>query len=160
MYLECYGRGSPTVILDAGLRNGASFSSQRSDETHPGPTVLPGVARFTRVCGYDRPGTILTSNPPFEFSRSSPVRMPRTAADAVSDLHTLLKVARVPGPYVFVSHSLGGPLGRARPSRRRRRAGNDMPRGSPGRVVRQRRGATPSHVLGVRFGRGAKPCRR
>jgi pimeloyl-ACP methyl ester carboxylesterase len=112
MYLECYGEGSPTVILDAGLRNGASFWSQRSDETPPGPIVLPGVARFSRVCGYDRPGTILTSNPPFEFSRSSPARMPRTAADAVSDLHTLLKVAKVPGPYVFVSHSLGGLIDR------------------------------------------------
>jgi pimeloyl-ACP methyl ester carboxylesterase len=112
MYLECHGGGSPTVILDAGLRNGAAFWSQRGDETPPGPTVLPGVARFTRVCGYDRPGTILTSSPPFEFSRSSPVRMPRTAAGAVSDLHTLLKVARVPGPYVFVSHSLGGLIDR------------------------------------------------
>jgi pimeloyl-ACP methyl ester carboxylesterase len=38
--------------------------------------------------------------------------MPRTAANAVSDLHTLLKVARVPGPYVFVSHSLGGLIDR------------------------------------------------
>ena len=112
MYLECYGRGSPTVILDAGLRAGASFWSQRGDETPPGPTVLPVVARYTRVCAYDRPGTILTSNPPFEFSRSSPVRMPRTAAEAVSDLHTLLKVAKVPRPYVFVSHSLGGLIDR------------------------------------------------
>jgi pimeloyl-ACP methyl ester carboxylesterase len=112
MYLECYGEGRPTVILDAGLRNGAAFWSQRSGETPPGPTVLPAVARFTRVCGYDRPGTILTSNPPFEFSRSSPVQMPRTAADAVSDLHTLLRVAKVPAPYVFVSHSLGGLIDR------------------------------------------------
>lgn len=112
MYLECYGEGSPTVILDAGLRNGGAFWSQRSDETPPGPTVLRGVARFTRVCAYDRPGTILTSNPPFEFSRSSPVQMPRTAAAAVSDLHTLLKVAKVPGPYVLVSHSLGGLIDR------------------------------------------------
>jgi pimeloyl-ACP methyl ester carboxylesterase len=112
IYLECYGEGSPTVILDAGLRNGAAFWSQRADGTPPGPTVLPGVARFTRVCGYDRPGTILTSSPPIEFSRSSPARMPRTAADAVSDLRTLLKVAKVPGPYVFVSHSFGGLIDR------------------------------------------------
>jgi pimeloyl-ACP methyl ester carboxylesterase len=38
--------------------------------------------------------------------------MPRTAADAVSDLHTLLRVAKVPAPYVFVSHSLGGLIDR------------------------------------------------
>ena len=107
-----FGKGSPTVILNAGLRNGAAFWSQRSDETPPGPTVLPGVARFTRVCGYDRPGTILTSIPPIEFSRSSPVQMPRTAADAVSDLHALLKVAKVRGPYMFVAHSLGGLIDR------------------------------------------------
>lgn len=93
---------------NAGLRNGAAFWSQGGD----GPTVLAGVARFTRVCGYDRPGTILTSTPPFELSRSSPVRMPRTAADAVSDLNALLRVAKVPGPYVFVSHSLGGLIDR------------------------------------------------
>ena len=68
MYLECYGEGSPTVILDAGLRNGAAFWSLRDDETPPGPTVLPAVAGFARVCAYDRPGTILT---PTEFSRSS-----------------------------------------------------------------------------------------
>jgi pimeloyl-ACP methyl ester carboxylesterase len=112
LYLECYGDGSPTVILDAGLRNGAAFWDQRGDETPPGPTVLPGVARFTRVCAYDRPGTILTSNPPIEFSRSSPVQMPRTTADVVFDLHRLLQVARVRGPYVLVGHSTGGLINR------------------------------------------------
>jgi pimeloyl-ACP methyl ester carboxylesterase len=109
MYLECYGAGSPTVILDAGLRNAAAFWSVRDDGTPPGPTVLPGTARFTRVCGYDRPGTIIT---PTEFSRSSPAPMPRTAADAVSDLHALLKAAKVRKPYVFVSHSTGGLIDR------------------------------------------------
>jgi pimeloyl-ACP methyl ester carboxylesterase len=112
MYLECYGKGSPTVILDAGLRNGASFWDQRSAETPPGPTVLPGVAAFTRVCAYDRPGTINTSEPPVALSRSSVAPMPRTAADAVSDLHALLRVANVPGPYVFVAHSYGGLIDR------------------------------------------------
>lgn len=56
MYLECYGRGAPTVILDSGLRNGAAVWSQRTDQTPPGATVMPAVARFTRVCGHDRPG--------------------------------------------------------------------------------------------------------
>ena len=34
--------------------------------------------------------------------------MPRTAQDVSGDLHTLLGVAEVPGPYILVAHSLGG----------------------------------------------------
>ena len=67
--------------------------------------VLPGVAAFTRVCAYDRPGTALDADHP---SRSDPVPMPRTAADAVADLHALIDGAGIPGPYVLVGHSLGG----------------------------------------------------
>ena len=105
IYLECHGEGSPTVILEAGLRSRSDFWSERLPETPPGPTVLPGVASFTRVCAYDRPGTTLGAT---EFSRSSPVPMPRTAADAVSDLHKLVTAAHLPGPYVLVGHSTGG----------------------------------------------------
>lgn len=114
MYLECFGTGTPTVILDAGLRNGAAIwgDAQRTDESPPGPTVLPGIARFTRVCAYDRPATLLTTTPPITFSRSSTVAMPRTATGTVADLHTLLGVAKVPGPYVFVNHSTGGLIDR------------------------------------------------
>lgn len=110
MYLECYGQGSPTVVLDSGLRNGAAVWNDAA-QTRPGPRVFPAVAGFTRVCGYDRPGTI-NNFEPLEFSRSSPVSMPRTATDAASDLHALLKVAKVPGPYVFVNHSTGGLIDR------------------------------------------------
>ena len=67
--------------------------------------VLPGVAAFTRVCAYDRPGTALDAD---HRSRSDPVPMPRTAADAVADLHALIDGAGIPGPYVLVGHSLGG----------------------------------------------------
>lgn len=105
IYLECHGEGGPTVILEAGLRSRSDFWSERTEETPRGPTVLPGVARFTRVCTIDRPGTTLGAT---EFSRSSPVPMPRTATDAVADLHAVLKAARVPGPYVLVGHSTGG----------------------------------------------------
>jgi pimeloyl-ACP methyl ester carboxylesterase len=104
IYMECHGRGAPTVILEAGLRSRSDFWSERMAETPPGPTVLPGVARFTRVCTIDRPGTTLG---PTEFSRSSPVPMPRTATDAVADLHAVLAAAKVPGPYVLVGHSTG-----------------------------------------------------
>jgi pimeloyl-ACP methyl ester carboxylesterase len=105
IYLECHGQGSPTVILEAGLRSRSDFWSERLPETPAGPTVLPGVAGFTRVCAYDRPGTTLGAT---EFSRSSPVPMPRTAADAVADLHKLVTAAHLPGPYVLVGHSTGG----------------------------------------------------
>jgi pimeloyl-ACP methyl ester carboxylesterase len=103
MFLECRGSGSPTVILESGYRNDADIWST---ELEPGmSTVFPEVARFTRVCAYDRPGTFLDAK---HLGRSTPVPMPRTARDLVSDLHALLQTARVPGPYVFAAHSFGG----------------------------------------------------
>ncbi len=55
LYLECHGHGSPSVILEAGLRSRSDFWSERTEETR-GTTVLPGVARYTRVCAYDARG--------------------------------------------------------------------------------------------------------
>jgi pimeloyl-ACP methyl ester carboxylesterase len=104
LYLACRGTGSPTVILEAGYPNDADIWSVAV--SHP-PAVLPGVAAFTRVCAYDRPGTFLDAS---HRSRSDPVPMPRTARDIVADLHALLRAAHVPGPYVLVGHSLGGLL--------------------------------------------------
>ncbi len=103
MFLECRGSGSPTVILESGYRNDAEIWST---ELEPGmSTVFPEVARFTRVCAYDRPGTFLDKD---HLGRSTPVPMPRTARDLVSDLHALLQTAHIPGPYVFAAHSFGG----------------------------------------------------
>jgi len=103
MYLECSGSGSPTVILESGYRNDADIWSA---ELEPGMSpVFSQVAGFTRVCAYDRPGTFLDAD---HFGRSTPVPMPRTARDLVSDLHALLRTAHVPGPYVFAAHSFGG----------------------------------------------------
>ena len=103
MYLECSGSGSPTVILESGYRNDADIWST---ELEPGMSpVFSQVARFTRVCAYDRPGTFLDAD---HLGRSTPVPMPRTARDLVSDLHALLQTAHVPGPYVFAAHSFGG----------------------------------------------------
>ena len=103
MFLECRGSGSPTVILESGYRNDAEIWSTPLE---PGKsTVFPQVAKFTRVCAYDRPGTVRDAN---HLSRSTQVPMPRTARDVVSDLHALLQKAHVPGPYVLAAHSLGG----------------------------------------------------
>jgi pimeloyl-ACP methyl ester carboxylesterase len=105
LYLECRGTGSPTVIFESGLRTRGDNWSRVDLLSHPGAPVLPEVAKFARVCTYDRPGTTLN---PGEVSRSDPASMPRTALDVVHDLHALLHVAEVRGPYVFVGHSFGG----------------------------------------------------
>jgi pimeloyl-ACP methyl ester carboxylesterase len=70
--------------------------------------VLAGVAAFTHVCAYDRPGTVVSLNDNVRPSRSDPDAMPRTAVDVVADLHALLRAADVPAPYVLAGHSLGG----------------------------------------------------
>jgi pimeloyl-ACP methyl ester carboxylesterase len=105
LYLECHGTGGPTVILESGYHD--SSQPWSLSDAYP-PAVLPGVARFTKVCAYDRPGTLLYTDPPRITDRSSPVQMPRTARDVVSDLHALLAAAQLPGPYILVGHSLGG----------------------------------------------------
>jgi pimeloyl-ACP methyl ester carboxylesterase len=120
LYLECRGQGSPTVILEAGAYGRADVWSR--DNLRPAgerTMVLPGVAAFTRVCAYDRPGTIGEVNPdldpagpPFLPSRSDPVPQPRTAQEMMADLHALLGAADIPGPYVLVGHSAGGMIAR------------------------------------------------
>lgn len=99
--------GGPTVILIAGYGNRGSAWSALSPGV-PSPAVLAGISGFTRVCAYDRPGTIGASDDPAERSRSDPVQQPRAAEDTVADLHALLQSAHVPGPYVLAAHSLGG----------------------------------------------------
>jgi hypothetical protein len=54
IYLECRGTGSPTVVLVGGLRASAEDWSIGDKSA---PPVFPEVAKFTRVCAYDRPGT-------------------------------------------------------------------------------------------------------
>lgn len=105
LYLECRGTGSPTVILESGLRTRGDNWSRVDLLSHPGAAVLPEVAKLARVCAYDRPGTTLN---PGEVSRSDPASMPRTALDVVHDLHALLHKAGIPGPYLLVGHSFGG----------------------------------------------------
>ena len=110
IYLECRGQGSPTVILESGYHDSSDLWGI-AEVTPPvaDGAVLPGIARSARVCAYDRPGTLRYSeNQGSITTRTSPVPMPRSAADVVTDLHTLLRTAGVRGPYVLVAHSLGG----------------------------------------------------
>jgi hypothetical protein len=93
LYLECRGSGRPTVMLEAGSGNLGSIWTEPL--VGPGRAVLPAVARFTRVCAYDRPGT---HEYPDTLSRSEPVAMPRTTRDIVRDLHALVRAAGAPAP--------------------------------------------------------------
>ncbi len=118
IYMECRGTGSPTVILQSGFLNANDIWNIA--ETHP-PAVQPGLAETNRVCSYDRPGSILLTKTSADGTiaaapaeplpgRSDPAPMPRDPADVITELHDLLAAAEVPGPYVLVGHSLGGPL--------------------------------------------------
>jgi pimeloyl-ACP methyl ester carboxylesterase len=111
LYLECRGHGRPTVILVSGYPNRGDVWSQL-DLGVRGPPVLAGVARYSRVCAYDRPNTVTPTGNSLALSRSDPVPQPRTGAALVAELHALLRAARLPGPYVLVGHSLGGLIAR------------------------------------------------
>ena len=106
LYLECRGQGSPTVILEAGA-NGRGDVWSRDNQQPAGQRtmVLPGVAAFSRVCSYDRPGTTGEVNPDldpdgplFLPSRSDPVPQPRMARDMVADCTRCSTAPTYPGP--------------------------------------------------------------
>ncbi len=88
MHLYCTGQGASTVILDAGL--GDSWMSWQP--------VQSRIATFARVCSYDRAG----------MGWSEPRPAPRTSRSIAEELHSLLRNARVPAPYILVGHSFGG----------------------------------------------------
>lgn len=116
MYLQCRGSGSPTVVFVSGRSDRADIWSSVTDSSGnlkpSSSAVYPAVARFTRVCAYDRPGTVTITGEHVEASRSSSVPQPTTAANGVTDLHALLTAAKVPTPYVLVAHSWGGLIAR------------------------------------------------
>src|SRR5579863_1533802 len=88
MHIDCMGEGMPTVVLDSGL--GDSFISWRK--------VQPEIAKFVRVCSYDRAG----------LGYSDPSSRRRTSQVIAQELHALLQAAQVPPPYILVGHSMGG----------------------------------------------------
>jgi pimeloyl-ACP methyl ester carboxylesterase len=116
MYLECRGTGSPTVVLISGTRGAHDDWTYLINPTSHAVAQKPSesavffqIAKLTRVCAYDRPGTIQNDNTP---TNSSPVRQPTTAQQGVTDLHALLSAGKEPGPYVLVGHSWGGLIAR------------------------------------------------
>jgi pimeloyl-ACP methyl ester carboxylesterase len=92
LHLDCRGEGSPTVIFESGL----------GDPALAWTLVQPEVARFTRACSYDRAGAGYSGEPRNDH--------PRDGRTLAGELHALLSVAGVTGPYVLVGHSFGGLL--------------------------------------------------
>ena len=88
LHLNCTGKGSPTVVLSAGS----------GDFSFDWALVQPEVARFTRVCSYDRAG----------LGGSEALPPPRDADRIAAELHELLHQANVSGPLVLMGHSIAG----------------------------------------------------
>ncbi len=88
LHLFCSGQGSPTVVIDSGL-GGFSLEWQ---------TVQANLSSKVKVCSYDRAG----------YGWSDPGPAPRTSQQIAKELHSLLEVARIDGPYILVGHSFGG----------------------------------------------------
>ena len=90
LHINCQGCDQgpcpPTVVLEA-----AEFSLSWD-------LVQPEVAKFAKVCSYDRAG--------LGWSERGP--NPRTAGNILQELHALLQGAGVEPPYVLVGHSKGG----------------------------------------------------
>ncbi|MGD0274385.1 MAG: alpha/beta hydrolase [Gaiellaceae bacterium] len=94
--LTCVGKGKPVVVLDAGLgadHNLWPVAVQRASVLH------------TQVCAYDRYGVGLSDG-------ASWTPKTRTVDRAVSDLHALVRAAKLKGGYVLVGTSMGGLIDR------------------------------------------------
>lgn len=85
--LRCSGEGTPTVILESG----------NIADSMTWVKVQPEVAKFTRVCSYDRAGT--------GFSDGGP--LPRNVDTNADDLAALIHAAHIATPVVLVGHSYG-----------------------------------------------------
>ena len=98
VHLYCIGQGNPTVMIV-----GAAFSFDWG-------LVQPEVAKFTRVCTFDPSGTAWSD--PFRAttsaisSKSTPVKdSSPTCDDRVDEIHRLIMMTPINGPYVLVGFS-------------------------------------------------------
>jgi pimeloyl-ACP methyl ester carboxylesterase len=87
LHATCVGRGSPAVLLESGIA--ASSLSWA--------VVQPEIAKFARVCSYDRAG----------LAWSDAASCPRTFDRIVDELSTVLANVAYGERYVLVGHSFG-----------------------------------------------------
>ncbi len=91
----CFGKGKPAVIVEAGMGEPAVESGSWT-------AVISAIAPTTQVCLYNRAGLGSSDRAPEQDLTG------RTSQDMVKDLHTLLKKAGIPAPYILAGHSIGG----------------------------------------------------
>lgn len=87
LFMQQAGQGKPVIILEAGA----------GDDSTTWKDVFSSIAQFSYVMAYDRAG----------LGRSTGSATPRTALQRVSELHHLLQISHLEGPYLLVGHSLG-----------------------------------------------------
>lgn len=93
LHILCTGGGAgPTVVIEQGAVSPSVVWRPIQNQ----------VAAYARVCTYDRAG----------YQWSDPGPPARSLTDRAADLHTLLKAAEAPGPYILVGHSYGGVISR------------------------------------------------
>jgi pimeloyl-ACP methyl ester carboxylesterase len=90
LHVNCTGNGTPIVVMENGL----------GDFSFDWVLVQSRVARFTRICTYDRAG----------YAWSDPGPKPRTFAQLNLEVRDALAKLGERGPFVLVGHSFGGPV--------------------------------------------------
>lgn len=89
LYIECYGKGSPTVVVHSGFNGYGSSGGWRK--------VVAKVQNKVRICLYDRAnlGKSDKSTTAYHFG------------DVAKQLNALLAKAEVKPPFIMVGHSYG-----------------------------------------------------
>lgn len=88
LHVYCLGAGNPTVLLESAEGDiGIQFQP-----------LMSKIAKFARVCTYDRPGT----------GWSDSVPGVQTAEESATLFHEALQIIGEQGPYVVTGHSIGG----------------------------------------------------
>ena len=88
VYYTAKGKGSPTVVFEAGLGSASAEWWAIQDE----------LSRSVCVVTYDRAG----------YGWSELVQGPRTSRQIAIELKTLLETLKIEPPYILVGHSQGG----------------------------------------------------
>jgi pimeloyl-ACP methyl ester carboxylesterase len=133
LYVRCTGKGSPTVVMEAGDQDTSdSYLFAGAD-----------VSRVTRACVYDRAN----------LGQSDPAPGPRGLKELVDDLERLLDAARIGPPYVLVGTSGGGYISAGYATRHPDRVAGmafiEVPapfRNPPAQVVRDTDPSNPDNV--------------